>query len=382
MSKTEQNNTHIDELYLLRGLAILGVIMVHSTSFATVELVETSLFYPLYNFLNRFFAFGTATFIFLSAFVLFYSYYHRPLDKKLIKSFYLNRLKFVFLPYLIFSVFYYFIAGFPFQQLNSSAGFAGVVSDFLKKLATGKAYDHLYFIFVNFQFYLLFPFILWVFQKNKKLVKHGLWAGFLLQWAFVFLNNRYLHIAVGTGSIAFSYLSNYLLGACVGIYYQQFRAWLKGWKTYLLGSLWLFFGCAYVRIYYLLRVCNVYYDAKLYTLLWNLYTYSAALILFLLSFWLYKRLPRQLNSKLVHLGYCSFGIYLFHPFVLWFYRMVDFSFSTWAYHISVFGGFACTLFISWFVVGLINKHLPYAWAIVGKGPKHRPEEKYSKARGI
>ncbi|NMB36226.1 MAG: acyltransferase, partial [Firmicutes bacterium] len=96
MYKIKHKNKKIEELYVLRGVAILGVLMVHSTSSVIVDLAGTSSLYPLYNFLNRFFAFGTATFIFLSAFVLFYSYYHRPLNKKLIKRFYLNRMKFVF----------------------------------------------------------------------------------------------------------------------------------------------------------------------------------------------------------------------------------------------------------------------------------------------
>ena len=45
----------INELFIVReALAILGVIMVHATSYATVELATSSSLYPLYNFLNRF----------------------------------------------------------------------------------------------------------------------------------------------------------------------------------------------------------------------------------------------------------------------------------------------------------------------------------------
>ena len=367
MYKIKHKNKKIEELYVLRGVAILGVLMVHSTSSVIVDLAGTSSLYPLYNFLNRFFAFGTATFIFLSAFVLFYSYYHRPLNKKLIKRFYLNRMKFVFLPYFVFSVFYFIIVVYPFQQHSSLAAVAEV---FLIRLATGKAYDHLYFIFVNFQFYLLFPFILWLFKKNRAFVKHGLWVGFLLQWAFVFFNSYYLQLTVGTGSIAFSYMSNYFLGAFAGVYYDQLREWLKGWKASLLGVLWLVFGNAYVWIYYLLRTDKIHYDAKLYTLLWNLYTYTSALALFLFSFWLYKKLSKQHISRLIHLGYSSFGIYLFHPLVLRFYRKINFSGNTWLYHASIYFGFACALFISWFVVGIVSKYIPCGWVIFGRGPKH------------
>lgn len=359
---------HINELYITRALAILGVVTVHSTSFATVELAKTSSLYPLYNFLNRFFAFGTATFIFLSAFVLFYSYYNRPLDKKLLKTFYLNRLKFIILPYAIFSVLFYAVVAFPFSQMAGSE----MVWDFFVKLATGKAYDHLYFIFVLIQFDLLFPFLLWVFQKNKALVKHGIWFGFLWQWAFVFLNSYYFRITTGTGSIAFSYMSYYFLGAFIGIYYQQFVSWLRGWKAYLLGVLWLIFGSLYVWIYYVMRVEGIYYNAKWYTLFWNLYTYSAAIVLFLFSFWLYKKLPLWLKNRLMHLGVCSFGIYLFHPLVLRFYRKLDFSSILWLYHVSVFGGLLCALLISWVVVAIVDRYVPCAWTLFGRRPKQMP----------
>jgi peptidoglycan/LPS O-acetylase OafA/YrhL len=360
----------IKELFIVRALAILGVIMVHATSYATVELATSSSLYPLYNFLNRFFAFGTATFIFLSAFVLFYSYYNRVLDKQLLQNFYLNRLKYIVLPYVIFSLIYYVVVVFPLSPDNNS--FSGLSRDFLLKLATGKAYDHLYFIFVLIQFDLLFPFLLWLFQKQKGLVKHGLWIGFAIQWAFVFLNSYYFRITVGTGSIALSYMSYYFLGAFAGVYYPQFVSWFKGWKTCLLGILWLLFGYLYVWIYYVMRVENIYYNAKWYTLFWNLYAYMAALVLLLLSFWLFKRFPAWLINGLIRLGASSFGIYLFHMLVLRFYRKFDFSGIPWLYHISIFGGFLCALLISWIVVVIVNRYFPCAWTIFGRSPKQLP----------
>ena len=344
--------------------------MVHATSYATVELATSSSLYPLYNFLNRFFAFGTATFIFLSAFVLFYSYYNRVLDKQLLQNFYLNRLKYIVLPYVIFSLIYYVVVVFPLSPDNNS--FSGLSRDFLLKLATGKAYDHLYFIFVLIQFDLLFPFLLWLFQKQKGLVKHGLWIGFAIQWAFVFLNSYYFRITVGTGSIALSYMSYYFLGAFAGVYYPQFVSWFKGWKTCLLGILWLLFGYLYVWIYYVMRVENIYYNAKWYTLFWNLYAYMAALVLLLLSFWLFKRFPAWLINGLIRLGASSFGIYLFHMLVLRFYRKFDFSGIPWLYHISIFGGFLCALLISWIVVIIVNRYFPCAWTIFGRNPKQLP----------
>jgi peptidoglycan/LPS O-acetylase OafA/YrhL len=365
MSKSKQ----INEIYITRALAILGVIMVHSTSFATVELEKTSSLYPLYNFLNRFFAFGTATFIFLSAFVLFYSYYNRRFDKNLIKNFYLRRLKYIILPYFVFSALYFYIVASPFVQYGSNVE---IIRDFLVKLATGKAYDHLYFVFISIQFYLLFPLLLWIFKKNKALVKHGIWFGFLLQWTFVFLNSYYFRITIGTGSIALSYMSYYFLGAFLGIYFQQFMEWWSVWKTRLLVSFWLVFGGLYVWIYYAMRAQNIYYDAKWYTFFWNFYTCAAALVLFLFSFWIYNKLPASFVNLLIKLGVYSFGIYIFHPLVLRFYRRIDFSGIPLVYHASVFGGFLCALFISWFVVWLARRTSSFSWIVFGRFPKQFP----------
>lgn len=86
MSETIKRE-RIPELNLVRAMAIIGVLCVHSTSYATVDMTGSG-YYWLYNFINIFMKYGTPTFIFMSSFVLFYNYYSRPLDKKLVSNFY------------------------------------------------------------------------------------------------------------------------------------------------------------------------------------------------------------------------------------------------------------------------------------------------------
>ena len=94
------------ELDLVRAIAIIGVLMVHSTSAATVTMLDSSS-YGLYNFLNNFFRIGTTTFILLSSFVLFYNYYPQPLTAQRFKKFYRNRLSYIVIPYVLISGLYF-----------------------------------------------------------------------------------------------------------------------------------------------------------------------------------------------------------------------------------------------------------------------------------
>jgi len=96
----------ISELQIVRALCIIAVITVHATSYATVQMTGSS-YFVVYNFLNIFMKYGTPTFIAMSAFVLFYNYNDRPLNKELLTSFYKKRLLYILLPYFMFSLFYF-----------------------------------------------------------------------------------------------------------------------------------------------------------------------------------------------------------------------------------------------------------------------------------
>ncbi|MGC6590579.1 acyltransferase, partial [Paenibacillus sp. Dod16] len=62
----------LPELQLVRAFAIIGVLSVHSTSYAVSAMTDSNYFF-MYNFMNIFMKFGTPTFIFLSSLVLFYN---------------------------------------------------------------------------------------------------------------------------------------------------------------------------------------------------------------------------------------------------------------------------------------------------------------------
>lgn len=377
MSQTLKRE-RIPELNLVRAIAIIGVLCVHSTSNAIVEMTDSN-YYWLYNFVNIFMKYGTPTFIFLSSFVLFYNYYTRPLDKKLVTNFYKKRFVYILLPYFLLSVLYFVVLHNMFYQ---GRPFDESLITFIEKLFTGKAYTHLYFVFINMQFYLIFPLVLWLLKKYPSVVKWSVLIGLFIQWAFIF-SNKYGFQVPNKGSWAFSYFSYFMLGAFMGVYFPQIKQWFvisranatKGRVAswILLWVVWFTAGLAHVYIYYLLRLEIATYNTLWYELFWNAHTLACALAIIQIAYWFYHNGPALIVKPLNRLGALSFGMYLIHPFFLLFYREYPpETGASWLIHLWYASGFAIALVASWIVVGLAARFVPYAWIVFGNLPKPKP----------
>src|SRR5690625_4958396 len=156
----------VHEVFLIRALAMIGVIADHVPSSTIVDLAGQSDVFWLYQTMNRFGKLGTPVFIFLSSFVLFYNYADRKLDGPLLKRFYSRRLLYIVIPYLVWSVFYYFMRQTYADQVYGNPFFTSIGwQDFFSKLMYGKAYTHLYFVIISIQFYVLFPLFFWLLSR-------------------------------------------------------------------------------------------------------------------------------------------------------------------------------------------------------------------------
>src|SRR5258708_1395481 len=123
----------IVEFELFRSFAIVAVVMIHSTSQGVGLLNSESKIHIILNFLNKISLYAVPCFIFMSGVVLFYNYYAKWQFKD-IMPFYAKRLKFIVVPYVVVSLFYYL-----FNQRLYAHRITFNLSQFLSLLPWSKA---------------------------------------------------------------------------------------------------------------------------------------------------------------------------------------------------------------------------------------------------
>lgn len=367
------NRKHLDEIQFARAIAIFAVLAVHASSTGVGGTLHSSTALRIYTFFNYAGKLGTPTFIFLSSFILFYTYYHRKLTMDLFKKFYKKRMLFILVPYLVFSVFYFGISSY----LNTTVGVPFVPSDalpaFLTAFFTGDAFFHLYFVFVSVQLYLMFPLILYLFQRFAFVRRFAIPLGIAIQWCWVFANSEIFQVAQ-KGSVSLSYFMFYFFGAFLGVYYERISEWILDWRKSLPGLLaifaaYLFMVVFYVRINYLTLTGQGEFSTKLHEFAWSTHAFTAAASLFifvhLMRLW---KMPR-IKNFLTEIGTVSFGFYLIHPLFLLILRQMLPSGDAMIFHLWQLATMVITFFGSWFIVRLFFDFVPHSWVVFGKGNK-------------
>lgn len=374
----------ITALPIIRALAILGVIMVHATSFSSIEMTDSPAFYG-YTWFNIFFKYGTPTFILLSSLVLFYQYGGQSsLPASRLKRFYTNRLKYILLPYAICSFCYFFMVQIT---VNRDRPWDEAFRSFGREILTGSAYTHLYFVFISLQFYILFPLLLRL-CRSPKIQPWMIPIGFILQWGFVIWNNIEWHI-VEKGSIALSYMSVYAIGAFFGLRYHQIEPWLNSWRNkelyreypiyrvwnFILWMSWLAAALLHVHLWYVTRSTGYAYASLVYEALWNIHTVLSALVLMQIAYWIQRSSHEAIIHKLSRLGELSFGIYLLHPVWLALHRQIPWhNQNEWLYALYILVGYALALGLSWLLVSIAFRKISWSWIALGAPPRENKAE--------
>ncbi len=232
-----KQSEHIVELDLIRGICIVGILLLHISAYFLSPNYNGLSSYKLSLVTNQVVRFTLPLFVFISGFVLA-KHYHTGRAKE----FYLKRIKKVLIPYLVWSAIYFCFALLVLNRIPINGGMQaanslelntlGLLKVFLFNLLFGWNYVHLYFVFLIIQFYLLFPAIyFWLASlERKRLFFWGITLGYLVYLIIVFSYRKYLNIPYLTffykyyWELAPSWFFYFFLGVLVAQNQEPFKA--------------------------------------------------------------------------------------------------------------------------------------------------------------
>lgn len=347
-------------LDFVRAFAILAVVTIHVTADATVQLQSGSTAWQGYVALNKLSNFAVPVFLFLSGLVLFYRY-DGDWGAKQAAVFYGRRLRQILIPYLLWSFFYYVYN----QGFNGLAAIRVDLSDFASKLLWAETSYHLYYIVIIVQFYILFPLLMTLVNRSRIMRLALAPLGIAVQ-AGAYWYGQWVGPIPHKPSLCITYFALFCIGGAIGLHYKAFASWLKRHVWWII-VLALALGGSYAAMFISQLSGQMSFKGIYYELVFNLYPVFAVMAMIWIGQWLAGRrgwFTRILRS----IGAASFGIYLMHPAVLTFWKIVleRQTGDMLRFHVNILLAFAATLLIPWaaaYVYGLLIKPLR------GRGPK-------------
>ena len=299
IGNADQTKKWMKEADFLRGIAILAVLMIHTTWNSTMvnTLSDLAIFNIIVNFFSRF---AVPLFVFVSGMVLSRKYYHK-LDRR---HFYSNRFKSIMPAYILFSMFYMLCEVAYFREIPP-------INEIIIKWLTGD-YGYLWFLVLILQIYLFFPFIISIYCKYTKKADYLLIIAFIIElaWASIDIDlPRDLMFPSG------------LFYLVLGIYtYDHMLTYnLRSYKSYMVLLSILFFTMliSYLLIFDIIKYGsfeNIPVKYPVHLLAIGQLLYTAVIILMLNIGVHFKNKTNMLISLVYIFGIYSFGIYLTHFF--------------------------------------------------------------------
>ncbi|HHW56986.1 MAG TPA: acyltransferase [Clostridia bacterium] len=296
------NKERIKEIDILKGIAIIAVLIIHTTSSAVVILSKTSISYFVLAIVNRLAQFAVPAFIFASAMLLIYNYG----DSHDWRVFYKKRFKNVLFPYIswtfIYGAYLIMLYHIPLRSILT-----------VRNLLLGGMFYHMYFIVIIVQLYLLFPIILYIYRLINKNFYTVVMAIILFQIAEIIIFKSFISKHFKDSSVIFAtYISFIIAGMYIG---ENIKSWIKKYKfigiiTFVISMISGYFFIGISLNAFAGKIIN----SNLFNLYWYTYTLMASIFLLVLSVGILKY--PSISNFMINTGKLSFGIYLIHPLIL------------------------------------------------------------------
>lgn len=307
----------------IRGLAMLGVIGIHTGSYMLSNPGANPELFALMEILSRF---SVPIFFFVSAFSLFRQY---PLDCTFDAGrFYRRRFVRVLLPFIAGSSLY--MLHYSWTTGDWTIWFPILVYEFF---FFGMASYQLYFLVILLWFYLLMP--LWRLWVKQILSRPFVWLGllFVLQIVFNYYSSYvlrpsftgfYLNLAVQFRMSwwVVHYLFLFLLGGCFAVRYEGSMSLLRRHTGLLRASFLLTLAAMLCHYYFLLGFRHYTLEQAVNTV----HQLSPAGVCYTLAACLYlmvrfdEPLPQWMKKLLQTAGRYSYGIFWIHPLFMHYFH--------------------------------------------------------------
>lgn len=237
--------------------------------------------------------FATPSFLFISSFLMFFSY-----RENVPAGFWKNRIKFIFIPYIIWSLLYTLILSLLYRNTWPT------LEKIILNILTGQF--HIYFILIVGQFYLIFILFQRIKQREKFLQLPALILIFLFNFIYLFIFTYYsspydiLDLLWKRYYLFFpAWIFYFFLGGYLAYNFERFKNWLRK-NGNLINIITI------LTIIFTLITVNRPVTSKRPEIL--IFATGMILYLFHFTYKLEKEIP-----FITLISRFSFGIYLSHP---------------------------------------------------------------------
>ncbi len=327
---------------LLRGIAIILVILVHTFAYYFHYATEIIFYIPVVDHIARS---GVPIFIFISGFVLSLKYW----DNFKVKTFYKKRFLKILPPYLFFCFVYVVI-----PRLIDGMPIDFTFEDFLNIFFDPfRIFYHFWYIGVIISIYLFYPLLLKIFKRFKDHLFYALLASIFIQIIYnIFLPSiidaleplRNLYILYKflfwfLFYIFLRYIAFFVLGVYISRNYDRIRLKVKYLYISIIPVITLIIMGEFINKFALEPF------------------FSISIIVFFLSLLINKR-----SIFLEEVSKYSYGIYLIHALILFYIGNTLIQYSNyWFFYVYTF---ILTLSISFIIIYGLSK-IPKSHFILG-----------------
>jgi probable poly-beta-1,6-N-acetyl-D-glucosamine export protein len=358
MYKMKKQNIH--SIYFLRIFAMLMVILVHVTGAYAYTLPSGTDAYEKYHFINRIIRIEAGIFIVITGMVFFYNYIKRPLTLSVLKNYYIKRVSYILIPYLVWAIIYelcsYWSGATTFNP-----------KEVLVRIATGESYYQLHFIFLIVQFYLILPVFVYIAQKWIFFRKYMWVFGIAVEVGYSLLNTAF---QLTTFTIFVDSLATFLLGAWLGVYYQdqQGKAFRKSNVVWMICT----FGIGTITVllsYYMYTARTLDLPDITYKLSNLTFMVVGSYTAFLVAEMLAKKFSQRYMDIVKNIAVYSFGFYLLHPLVLEVVSKIIPIEANMTFHFSIVTRYILVVLLCYIIIWAVHRYTPFANLVFGKLPK-------------